>query len=266
MTKELEEKILDKLKLGKRSAYFILSNEILCERILNENPIRLNDFLKKHDNISSNYIIGLIKKSIISSFSNSENKGSATFIFENELENHIKKYNYNTNYLFYMIEKTVNLFLLNIKDTLSEREYNVLRALLVENKSREEVCNDYKISAERVRQIFEKSYYRVVSSNRINNDYNELKKKYDFLQSEYSELNKNILDSEKNANILLETELIDIDISVRALNSLKTAGITTLRELSLASAKNLMKYRNFGLTTLREVNSVLYRYNLKLKD
>jgi hypothetical protein len=262
MTKELEEKILDKLQLGKRSAYFILSNEILCERILNESPIRLSDFLKKHEDISSNYVNGLIKKSIVSSFSNSENKGSATFIFENELENHIKKYNHNTNYLFYIIEKTVRLFLLNIKDTLNEREYNILKALLVDNKSREEVCNDYKISAERVRQIFEKSYYKIVNSNRINNDYNELKKKYDILLSEYNELNKNILNDNKS----LDIQLIDIDISVRALNSLKTANINTLGELSLASAKTLMKYRNFGLRTLKEVESVLKQYNLKLKD
>jgi hypothetical protein len=259
MTKELEEKILDKLQLGKRSAYFILSNEILCERILNEKPIRLREFLRKHDDISSNYINGLIKKSIVSSFSNSENKGSATFIFENELENHIKKYNHNSNYLFYIIEKTVRLFLLNIKDTLNEREYNILKDLLVDNKSREEVCNDYKISDERVRQIFEKSYYKIVNSNRINNDYHELKKKYDILLSEYNELNKNILKS-------LDIKLIDIDISVRALNSLKTANIHTLAQLSLASAKTLTKYRNFGLTTLREVESILKQYNLKLKN
>lgn len=259
MTKELEEKILDKLQLGKRSAYFILSNEILCERILNEKPIRLREFLRKHDDISSNYINGLIKKSIVSSFSNSENKGSATFIFENELENHIKKYNHNSNYLFYIIEKTVRLFLLNIKDTLNEREYNILKDLLVDNKSREEVCNDYKISDERVRQIFEKSYYKIVNSNRINNDYHELKKKYDILLSEYNELNKNILKS-------LDIKLIDIDISVRALNSLKKANIHTLAQLSLASAKTLTKYRNFGLTTLREVESILKQYNLKLKN
>ena len=47
--------------------------------------------------------------------------------------------------------------------------------------------------------------------------------------------------------------LAELELSVRATNCLETEGITTVRELVLRSPDELLEVRNFGETTLREV-------------
>ena len=45
---------------------------------------------------------------------------------------------------------------------------------------------------------------------------------------------------------LLKTKLIDMDLSVRALNCLKAAEVDTLGDLVSFNKNDLMKFRNFG--------------------
>ena len=45
---------------------------------------------------------------------------------------------------------------------------------------------------------------------------------------------------------LLKTRLIDMDLSVRALNCLKAAEVDTLGDLVSYNRNDLMKFRNFG--------------------
>ena len=49
---------------------------------------------------------------------------------------------------------------------------------------------------------------------------------------------------------LLKTKLIDMDLSVRALNSLKAAEVDTLGDLVSFNKNDLMKFRNFGKKSL----------------
>ena len=45
---------------------------------------------------------------------------------------------------------------------------------------------------------------------------------------------------------LLKNKLIDLDLSVRALNCLKAADVDTLGELVVFNRNDLLKFRNFG--------------------
>jgi len=61
---------------------------------------------------------------------------------------------------------------------------------------------------------------------------------------------------------LLKTKLIDLGLSVRALNCLKTAEVETLGELVSYTKADLMKFRNFGRKSLIELNDLLKEKNL----
>ncbi len=56
---------------------------------------------------------------------------------------------------------------------------------------------------------------------------------------------------------LLKTRLIDLDLSVRALNCLKAAEVDTLGDLVSYNKSDLMKFRNFGKKSLTELDELV---------
>ena len=56
---------------------------------------------------------------------------------------------------------------------------------------------------------------------------------------------------------LLKTKLIDMDLSVRALNCLKAAEVDTLGDLVSFNKTDLMKFRNFGKKSLTELEEMV---------
>ncbi len=61
---------------------------------------------------------------------------------------------------------------------------------------------------------------------------------------------------------LLKTKLVDMDLSVRALNCLKSADVETLGELVQYNKADLLKFRNFGKKSLTELDELLENLNL----
>ncbi len=61
---------------------------------------------------------------------------------------------------------------------------------------------------------------------------------------------------------LLKSKLTDMDLSVRALNCLKTAEVETLGELVVFNKTDLLKFRNFGKKSLTELDELLASLNL----
>lgn len=61
---------------------------------------------------------------------------------------------------------------------------------------------------------------------------------------------------------LLKTKLVDMDLSVRALNCLKAAEVETLGELVSFNKNDLMKFRNFGKKSLTELDELVANKNL----
>ena len=61
---------------------------------------------------------------------------------------------------------------------------------------------------------------------------------------------------------LLKSKLVDMDLSVRALNCLKSAEVETLAELVVFNKNDLLKFRNFGKKSLTELEDLLTSLNL----
>lgn len=62
---------------------------------------------------------------------------------------------------------------------------------------------------------------------------------------------------------LLKTKLVDMDLSVRALNCLKAADVDTLGDLVTFNKNDLLKFRNFGKKSLTELEELVKVKNLE---
>jgi len=62
---------------------------------------------------------------------------------------------------------------------------------------------------------------------------------------------------------LLKTRLIDLDLSVRALNCLKVADVDTLGQLVAYNKNDLLKFRNFGKKSLAELEDLVKSKSLQ---
>lgn len=61
---------------------------------------------------------------------------------------------------------------------------------------------------------------------------------------------------------LLKSKLVDMGLSVRALNCLKSAEVETLGELVVFNKNDLLKFRNFGKKSLSELDELLEKLHL----
>ena len=72
-------------------------------------------------------------------------------------------------------------------------------------------------------------------------------------KEETKEVDEEILHMRK----ILKTELVDLDLSVRALNCLKAADIRTLADLVSYDVADMLKFRNFGNKSLSEIQDLV---------
>jgi DNA-directed RNA polymerase subunit alpha len=66
------------------------------------------------------------------------------------------------------------------------------------------------------------------------------------LEAEVKDHVEELDESDLHIRQLLKTKLVDMDLSVRALNCLKAADVDTLGDLVSYSKNDLLKFRNFG--------------------
>ena len=69
---------------------------------------------------------------------------------------------------------------------------------------------------------------------------------------------------EEKLRTILITPIDELELSVRSTNCLREAKIKTLGELSIKSENDMLKTRNFGKKSLREIREKLSKYNLNL--
>ncbi|MFW5656269.1 MAG: DNA-directed RNA polymerase subunit alpha [Bacteroidota bacterium] len=82
------------------------------------------------------------------------------------------------------------------------------------------------------------------------------------LDSEDSMANEEFDEEVLHMRQLLKTKLVDLDLSVRALNCLKAAEVETLGDLVKFNKSDLLKFRNFGKKSLTELDELLDNMNL----
>jgi DNA-directed RNA polymerase subunit alpha len=82
------------------------------------------------------------------------------------------------------------------------------------------------------------------------------------LETNDTEVNEEFDEEVLHMRQLLKTKLVDMDLSVRALNCLKSAEVETLGELVVFNKTDLLKFRNFGNKSLTELEELLQSLNL----
>lgn len=77
------------------------------------------------------------------------------------------------------------------------------------------------------------------------------------LESQAKEETKEVDEEVLHMRKVLKTELVDLDLSVRALNCLKAADIRTLADLVTYDVADMLKFRNFGKKSLAEIQDLV---------
>jgi len=83
------------------------------------------------------------------------------------------------------------------------------------------------------------------------------------LDTEEKSVTEEFDESSLHIRQLLKTKLIDLDLSVRALNCLKAADVETLGDLVQYNKNDLLKFRNFGKKSLTELEELVKAKNLE---
>lgn len=169
--------------------------------------------------------------------------------------------------------------------SVSDRSIDILSGFLSGN-SLEEIGKYHQLSRERVRQILCKTIrilnYRTGKYDTLRKENCELERRIRMLEAECKELREEVGRKEDECENLRKkvylgkllknntettyrvwegidpsTPLVDLDLSVRALNCLKAADIETLYDLVRYNYRDLLRFRNFGKKTLTELCDML---------
>jgi DNA-directed RNA polymerase subunit alpha len=77
------------------------------------------------------------------------------------------------------------------------------------------------------------------------------------LESQAKEETKEVDEEILHMRKILKMELVDLDLSVRALNCLKAADIRSLADLVSYDVADMLKFRNFGKKSLTEIQDLV---------
>lgn len=168
-------------------------------------------------------------------------------------------------------------------DVLKERE-KIILTMLLEGKDVEFVAEEYGLTRSRIMQIashavrklatvktfselrkeckqlvFENKNFPIVVQS-FQNRIKELERHIEAVPvSEYDYL---LGDKGGTFTALMNTKVIDLNITVRSLNCLKAADIETLGDLIKYNKTDLLKFRNFGKKSMTELDDLLDSMNL----
>ena len=168
--------------------------------------------------------------------------------------------------------------------TLTEREEDVIKLRFKEGLTLRETGQRQNVTQERVRQIEAKAIRKLRHPTRKRlmiatplSEVQEMQERYNLLSREHELLVKAMeliqgkattpqsIEKMANAAVWMQTELEDLDLSVRTYNCLKRANKNTLRDLVEMRPSDLQKVRNLGRKSFDEVVNTLKRYGLSLK-
>lgn len=173
-----------------------------------------------------------------------------------------------------------------IMQTLTPREEAVINYYWKDGLTLKEIGEQLDVSGERVKQIATKALARLRHPARWNmiigvhdlleekhnlqqeltDSIEELKRKIQevkklsiFIPQDINEQIEALVDKE-------ETSLIELELSVRSQNCLTRAGLKTLKDITDKTEEELMKIRNLGRKSCKEIKNKVHELGLKLKD
>lgn len=136
-----------------------------------------------------------------------------------------------------------------------------------------EIGEKYALSIARVQQVINNAASRLEDTAEISEEMRanyaleqenkELKREIAMLREKYEKDDDSHDDELKYITTLLSTKLVDLNLSVRALNCLcSKGGMETLGDLLCTPQRNIMAIRDFGKKTFSEIEDVIEGLNL----
>ena len=173
-----------------------------------------------------------------------------------------------------------------IMQTLTPREEIVINYHWKDGLTLEEIGTQLNVTRERARQIETKALTRLRHPARWNmilgvhdlleekhNLQQELTDSIEELKRKIQEVKKLSIFIPQDINEQIEalvgkeeTSLIDLELSVRSQNCLTRAGLKTLKDITDKTEEELMKIRNLGRKSCKEIKNKVHELGLKLKD
>ena len=171
--------------------------------------------------------------------------------------------------------------------SFTQREKEIFFAVMLDNSTYEKVAQKHGLSNERVRQIVQRSLRKL--THKIPKDIKYIlanhehltERKNSFIEENrllrkivctlhlkqkvgFAKDDEDIIKDVIKALLLTPVSNDDLSLSVRTVNSLSADGIKTLYDLVQYSRNDLMKFRNFGVKSLSEIEDVLESFGLSL--
>lgn len=183
-------------------------------------------------------------------------------------------------------EKALGIYVPGIEDalnTLTDREKDIL-IMRYKNKLTLQLIGDrYDIGRERVRQITVRAVWKMRHPSRARMfkavpvreleqkqvEYNKLAQEHDTLMNLFDTFIKkpsNLPTYAKTSVEVMQTPIIDLDLSVRSYNALMRAGKRTLRDVVEMRETELRRVRNLGSKSAREILVKVHDLGLEMKS
>ena len=164
-----------------------------------------------------------------------------------------------------------------MRDTnyLDEREYKYLLQVYKDQLTLEEIGLKNALSRERVRQIVAKAIrklqyrHKYFMFGKLSQPYEEAQKEFEQIKKDlisrwtYEEALK-IVDEYPTGNLYEDTsDVAVLDLSVRSCNALLRAGINTIGKLRELNANKLLKIKNMGKKSQKEILAKMQELNIE---
>lgn len=277
--------ILDKLKLNTLSGVSnILKDEQLCSRIILEDPVSIDAFLKEKI-ISNGTLKKLMDAKLISSFSNTPTRGAKKFIFRNELEPFLDKQLVYDKSILNNLRETNEYIISILENGLDQQQCDVLHLYLLEFGNKQAVerfSKKYGICIETTKNIISRTFAQIKRKSGIYRNYvKDLDIKRDKLIDEVKVLTKlkaslykrithlkekNQLDDTAENLELLGSDFSCLDFPIRAANILHEMRLRTVQDVLEIPISYLKNRHGMGEMTMKKIQAKLAEHNLYLRS
>lgn len=180
----------------------------------------------------------------------------------NDTRNALRLWKYTS--VGYIGREAVYNMLLSYQPLFSETELSIIKSL-IEVGDISAVAANYELSSTRIAQIACKVVRKIRNAKR----YGALIDEIDRLEEENENLkNQLLLAGEKvekvdEKSVLLSKNIVDLPFTVRAINVMKMAEIQTVGDMISMRQSELMKLRNMGRKTMKELEEFADKYGLE---
>ncbi len=146
-----------------------------------------------------------------------------------------------------LIDRTNRFYIEMSRKVLSEKEYDILQKLLIDKMTLKELGDNYGVTGESVRRLYERTFEKVKCVTEMLDDIDHYKQKLEQLKEDFEYETGLIKKRRSKAETDLNKLLYDthFPFSKRMFTIIEALGITTIGELANIPLKDFQCFRGF---------------------